>query len=142
MRPQVPKDDAKRLKQVAIHEKVDVADVFRAIIRSFVFEYREREKKGEPLPLGWLRHQLADTEKMVRVKAWFPTSEIAEFNRISSIEGERIGVILTAPAVARAVIRAFLVAQEKADAEKRPLVSADLFDLPPVTTKEKSRLTA
>jgi hypothetical protein len=123
----IPKADFKTLRKVALREQTHVGDVMRAVIRSFMHEYRLFEARGEQRPSVWLCHEPSAIEKTVRVKTFFPEAEIAELKRIASIEGERKGMKLTAPAIARAVLRAFTTAQQKADEARRQVESADIF---------------
>jgi transposase len=89
--------------------------------------YRRLEARGEQLPDVWLRHQPSDAVKLVRLQGVLPEDEASELGRIAKLEGERRNMKLTHSSLCRAVIRAFIIANDKAEAADRPVDSADLF---------------
>jgi hypothetical protein len=120
----IPKADLKTLKRIAVRERSDgISPILRAILRSFIHEYRLLEARGDRLPDGWVRHEPSDASKLVRVRAVLPESEVNELRRVAEAGDGRF----TFAALCRAILRAFVIAQERADAANRPIDSSDLF---------------
>ena len=142
LNPQVPKADVVRLKQIATHEHYAVSDVCRAAIRSFLYEYKEVERRGKYLSPKWLSYRPENVEKMTRIKVLLHRTEIAELMRITSVEGKRLGMKLSAPAIIRAVFRAFLIVQKEADEAGRSVEAIEGAEMFPPNSTEGSRLTA
>jgi hypothetical protein len=125
----IPKGDLKSLRRIAIRERQDGAGpIARAAIRAFLFEARRLEAAGKTLPVEWLSHTVSDASKMVLLKVVMPEEEAAELDRIIVREnaiGE--GIKHTKSSICRSILRAFIVAEERAVATSRPVDTADIF---------------